>query len=309
MKRVLSIDGGGIRGLLPARFVQALEEVAGHPASDIFDLVAGTSTGGIIALGLASGIEAKALAEFYAARGPEIFPPGDAELKRVRAVYEPMWSALPLEAALADVLGDARLSYLDGHPEVIVPAYAVSIPDNWFFRTWKARFDPAADFYLREVARATSAAPLYFAPASIEHGLTLVDGGVFANNPTAVAVSAAHELWPGERLLVVSLGTGSLSAPIALGNGGGVEVLPRIVDVLMDASASLAGHLISGDASVDLRRFSIDLSTPVGADQRASPAMDDASAGNLALLELLARKMIASADLPALARELSTIPD
>lgn len=307
MKRILSIDGGGIRGILPARFIQAIEEAASAPAASMFDMLAGTSTGGIIAIGLLAGLPAKALGDFYIQRGPEIFPTG--LLRKARALDGPIYDAKPLEDALHDILGNTWLSETKG-PELLVPAYCLSIPDNWFFKSWKARgthLDPGdvqnnLDFLLKDIARATSAAPLYFEPASswpMSHNqiLKMIDGGVFANNPAGCAIASAARLWPGEKLLVVSVGTGDHSAPISLGNGGAVDVGLKIVDILMDSCASLVDYQAKERPDVDYRRFEIDVATPVGGDgQTASVAMDDASAGNLMLLELLARKLVDQLD-------------
>ncbi len=306
MKKVLSVDGGGIRGILPARFIQALETAAGKPADKLFDLIAGTSTGGIIAVGLASGITAKALGDFYIQRGPAIFHSG--LLGKADALTGSIYSAIPLETALKDILGNAWLSEIKD-VEVLVPAYCLSIPDAFMFRTWRARAPNAAeDFLLRDVARCTSAAPIYFPKAVVQNmkgdTFEMVDGGVFANNPSDCAISAARELWPGEDVMVVSVGTGEHTAPINLGNGGLIDVGLKLPDVFMDASASMAGHQAMDAIGARYRRFEIDLATPLGNAGTTNTAMDDASIANLAKLELLAEKLIASADIAGLAKEL-----
>lgn len=315
MKRILCLDGGGIRGILPARFIQALEDAAGKPAASMFDMLAGTSTGGIIAVGLLAGLSARTLGDFYMLRGPEIFPGG--LLRKIRALEGPLYDASALEKALLDVLGNAWLSETSG-PELLVPAYCTSLPDNFFFKTWKARgtrlgqgdVQDALDFQLRDIARATSAAPLYFAPAEIKNMMgdsyTMIDGGVFANNPAGCAMASAARLWPGEPLLVVSVGTGDHKAPITMGDGGAVDVALKIVDVFMDSGASLVDYQAQERPGVTYMRYEIDLATPVGGDaQLVSTAMDDASAGNLALIELLARRLAAKADMPGLVATLA----
>jgi uncharacterized protein len=306
MKKLLCLDGGGIRGILPARFVQKLEELAGRPARALFDMIAGTSTGGIIATGLFNGLSAKEIGDFYTTKGPAIFPGG--ELRKARLAYEPLYDAGPLETALADLLGPARLSQPPAGAELFVPSYCVNMPDNFFFRSWRAREEPAFDFALRDVARATSAAPIYFASAVILNArggrFELVDGGVFANNPSLCALDDAARLWPGEKMLVVSIGTGDHTAPFDLGDGGAVDVGLKIIDILTDSVASMADHLAHGRLGKDYRRFEIDLATPLGNAGPVDAAMDDASTANLARLELLAERLIEGAGLPALAAEL-----
>jgi predicted acylesterase/phospholipase RssA len=197
--RILSIDGGGIKGLFPATVLAELERrhLGGRSIASCFDLVAGTSTGGILALGLGAGLTATALADLYALRGAEIFPePTDSPIGRLRSWWRTKRHYLhyhyergPLEKLLTDMLRDKLFG--DSIVRLCIPAFDGKHSEVFVFKTphhadYKFdRFEPMVS-----VALATSAAPTYFRP--LEHnGYTLVDGGVWANNPAMLAVIEA----------------------------------------------------------------------------------------------------------------------
>lgn len=257
--RILSLDGGGIRGLIPAvalgRIAEALG-IAGHDLARRFHLIAGTSTGGIMACGLCAPGPLRhgpaQLTELYTAHGATIFPPGAWAHRNPLA--ECKYDAGPLEAVLEGRLGEAQLA--EAGPELMVPAWDLERARPKLFCSWRARRTSTEDFRLRDVARATSAAPTYFPPAII-HSLdanyemaqrryALVDGGVFANDPSALAVAEARRLFPrADRVLVLSLGTGARVKRI---NGekaqhfGFAGWLPGLIDVFMDGASALAEH-------------------------------------------------------------------
>jgi patatin-like phospholipase/acyl hydrolase len=108
MRRILSIDGGGVKGVMPAAFLAAVEQSIGRPIGDYFDLIAGTSTGGIIALGLGLGMPATDIVRFYEDLGPAIF--GGSRLWRiVRRAGVSAYTSQPLRAALKEKFADRRL--------------------------------------------------------------------------------------------------------------------------------------------------------------------------------------------------------
>jgi patatin-like phospholipase/acyl hydrolase len=223
-RTILSIDGGGLRGILPARILQQIETITGKRTAALFDMVAGTSTGGILAVGLAkpndartdSALSAADLVKLYQDEGRTIFN---------RSVWHAVGALGQLNGPKYDGTGerDALMRYLSGarlsetRTAVLVPAYDIEKRLPYFFKSWKAGADPQSDFALVDVARATSAAPTFFPPVQITAGgstRAFVDGGVFANNPTMCALADAWKMWPGDDLLVVSLGTGNTDRPI-----------------------------------------------------------------------------------------------
>jgi uncharacterized protein len=222
--RILSIDGGGIRGIIPAKVLARIEELTQKPIAELFDVVAGTSTGGILALGLtcpgpggAPLHPATDLVDLYVKKGAAIFT--RSLFTEEEKFLEPKYRETALEEALADYLGDARLK--GAVTRVTVTAYETERRRPFFFRSVRAAADPEHyDYFMRDVARATSAAPTYFAPHKVATSpepdyYSLVDGGVFANNPGMCAYAdALVEVGARPDVVMISLGTGSLTRPL-----------------------------------------------------------------------------------------------
>jgi patatin-like phospholipase len=225
--RVLAIDGGGIRGLIAVRVIARLEELITAEAgedrrmADCVDLIAGTSTGGLIALALAvpdpanSGrprLRGSDLVSLYVEEGPRIFGGRLHRLLSLGGWIAPKHSPRELERALRDRLGDARLG--DALTELLISSYDMSQPGPHFFKNRRMRESEDDEVTMVDVGMATAAAPTYFPSRGLD-GRVLVDGGLFAANPSVAAVVEAlkrregdpHDLSPGD-LLLVSLGTG-----------------------------------------------------------------------------------------------------
>lgn len=220
LTKVLSIDGGGIRGVIPALVLEEIERRTARPISALFDLVAGTSTGGIIALGMTrpssrGGPEYSAadIVDLYEGKGKRIFSNTFLhELSTAWGLLDEKYPADEVEKVFDEYFGDARLK--DALTNVFVTAFEIELRSPWFFRSSRAKTDPEYDFPMKKVARATSAAPTYFEPLRLEKTggdgyWALVDGGVYANNPTMCALVEAHSMFGTEEVLVVSLGTGA----------------------------------------------------------------------------------------------------
>jgi uncharacterized protein len=224
--RILAIDGGGIRGIIPAVVLAAIEKQAGKPVCELFDLIAGTSTGGILALGLVKpGLQAGKpqyaatdLLELYFKEGGTIFPQSVwREIKTGKYTLDEKYPSDGVESVLQEYFGDARLK--DALKNTLITSYEIQIRLPWLFRSDRALKSPDFDFPMWQVARATSAAPTYFEPERIDKldksGFwALVDGGTYANNPAMVAYAEALHLTPGSDVVMASLGTGTLTRPI-----------------------------------------------------------------------------------------------
>ena len=214
-RRLLCIDGGGILGTFPAAFLAGLEQHLPKPIGSYFDLIAGTSTGGIIAVGLAMGLRATELLELYEKRGPEIFgqghgPLADFVLQKLRLgrwLVMHKYDPAPLRAALEEVLGDRRIG--DAKTRLLVPAWNPVARSVYIYKTAHHR-RLVTDYKCLAVdaAMATAAAPTYYPQYVTRHAAGLTDGGTWANNPTALAVVEAIAMlgWPGDSLHVLSLG-------------------------------------------------------------------------------------------------------
>jgi patatin-like phospholipase/acyl hydrolase len=313
--RVLSIDGGGIRGIIPAIVLAAIEQRTGRPVATLFDLMAGTSTGGILAAALARPgddgsprFAARELIGLYEAEGPEIFDRSLAkQVRSVGGLIDERYDAGGLERALERYLGEARLS--ESLTGVFITAYDIEARAAFFFRSSRASNDPADDYTLASAARATAAAPTYFEPARVTDVAgratrALIDGGVFATNPAMCAFAEVARAGREDELdLVVSLGTGSHTDALRyddVRSWGSLEWARPIIDVVFDGVADTVDFQLA--QLLDDGRY-VRLQTPL---ESASDALDDASERNIAALrregELLVQRR--SADIDALCAEL-----
>jgi patatin-like phospholipase/acyl hydrolase len=214
----LSIDGGGVRGILPAALLERLEEDIGECAST-FDVIAGTSTGGLLALALARSESqggrfwsARDLREIYERQIVEVFP---EFRRRVSLAVGRAAEGAGLDRLLATILADHKLA--NARTEVCVPAYDIASRQPRLFTRFTAVRD--GDPTMSDVARATSAAPFFFTPVqrAVFGDAILVDGGVFANNPALITVAAIRAAHPRRRIRVLSLGTGTAAGPTVAG--------------------------------------------------------------------------------------------
>src|SRR5437016_4423935 len=164
MFRILSLDGGGIKGTFSAAALAALEEATGKRIVEHFDLITGTSTGGIIAIGLAMGATAEEVRRFYETDGPKIFPRRHGVQKwlgRIRNVFRPRFSNEALRAAIQGVVGDRPLK--EAKTRLVIPTYDVNTGKVYLFKTpHHPGYSHHADVTAVDVALATSAAPTYF---------------------------------------------------------------------------------------------------------------------------------------------------
>jgi uncharacterized protein len=279
--RILSIDGGGIRGLIPARVLGELERRCGRPAGELFDLVAGTSTGAIIACALTrpEPLSAERIARIYLDEGPEIF--SRSLLKRITSVdgyLDERYDSDGLLKSLRRHLGEYRLA--DAKPAILLTAYDLVSRSALLLRN-------DDDMSMVDAAHGSSAAPSYFEPACVG-GLTLVDGGVFATNPAMCAFADAGT----DVELVVSLGCGEHTRVLpfeTVKDWGRLEWIRPALDVVFDGTADAVDFQLSALLGDDYMRFQ----TPL---DHASDDLDAATPENLAELEREARELIAARD-------------
>lgn len=304
MRRILSLDGGGIRGLVSCLWLEGVEDAlaqAGKPGLvKHFDVLAGSSTGAMVACGLAIGFTPRQLAEFYRQHRHTIFP-GMADRLWSRAgrlftqgVSAPRYDARGLEKVLKKVFGDATLG--QAQKPLLVTSYDTIARKPVVFKSFKPEH---ADLPMWEVCRASSAAPTYFGahPMTFEgRKRAMIDGGVVANNPTACAIAEAMRkdarVDSAQNLVVLSVGTGERSRPIDLASAqswGAIEWAIPIIDVLFDGNTDavdyIAQHLV-GDGY-----FRLQAELMTGLDD-----LDDVSATNVAALEAMAQRYLLRED-------------
>ena len=282
--KVLAVDGGGIRGLIPALVLAEIEKRSGRAISSLFDLVAGTSTGAIIGCALTRPMPmpADTVAAIYEEEGPQIF---DASLLKkftsLGGVIDERYDARELVRSLQRHLGDSRLG--EAVTGILVTTYDLEARQALVLR----RDD---DVSMVDAAHASSAAPTYFEPVRLG-ARTLIDGGVFAINPAMLAFAEAA----GHIDVLVSLGTGEHTRRLPYNevkDWGQIEWARPILDVVFDGSADAINSVL--ERLVDDRY--IRLQTQL---DEASDDLDDASPENLAALRREAEQLIArrSADI------------
>ena len=257
VRRILSLDGGGIRGLVSAIWLEELDRrlrAAGKGGvREHFDLIAGSSTGAMIAAGLACGLAPSQLTSLYQHFGDEVFPGAAERLwSRVTRTFTqglsaPRYAPQRLEAVLQRVFGARTLG--EASPRLMVTAYDTLSRSSLFFKSFKPG---QATVPLWEVCRAATAAPAYF-PAYLTtvegRRRALIDGGVVANNPTACAIAEAVRLNQDGRLdglVVLSIGTGESTRQISEHEAttwGALEWAIPIIDVLFDGSSDSVDYI------------------------------------------------------------------
>lgn len=322
---VLSIDGGGVRGIIPARILQEIEERTGKPISELFDMIGGTSTGAIVAGSLVTPdpkdpkkpkFSAKDVLKFYHDLAPKVFP--EIRFKLLRklsssALYDPK----PFEDALLDNFGDLQMK--DTLTSLLIPVTDIKHFKPAWITHLKGQKDNSKEGWstmlLRDAVRATGSAPTFF-PAkyyettpnpempNVKHRHALIDGSFFGGNTLRHLMTQAQKLAPADaEIVIVHVGTGNSINSVspeefnAMGTLGlispanGSILLSLIVDMGMidvqnDMKDEIGERFFSFDGEIDLEE---------NADS-PSISLDDARPENLKRLEKLAEKIIQNND-------------
>jgi uncharacterized protein len=206
MKKVLSIDGGGIKGVFPASFLATIEQTLDLKVADYFDLIVGTSTGGIIALALGLGLSAQETLGFYEKYGSEIFY-GSRIWRSLRHWGLSKFDNKRLRQALENTFGETQLG--NSQKRLVIPAMVRTTGEHYIYKTaHHEKFQLDYKVSVVDVALATSAAPTFFPSHVAKDGTPMLDGGVWANNPTGLAVVEAIGVlkWKPDEINVLSLG-------------------------------------------------------------------------------------------------------
>ncbi len=272
LTRILSIDGGGIRGILPGQILVSLENklqtLDNNPDArivDYFDMIAGTSTGGILTcMYLCPSKEdskrpmftAEKAVNLYLDRGDEIFDISLwQKISSAGGVIDEKYDASELEEALEDYMEDMKMSEL--MKPCLITSYDIKKRKGHFFRSHKAKTHPEYNFLVRDAARATSAAPTYFEVARVkgdDHQVyPLIDGGVFVNNPSLCAYSEARG-WKFDaqrnkpkaaEMMILSIGTGGKDKSYEYKKAkdwGAVQWIQPIIDIMMSGVADTVDY-------------------------------------------------------------------
>jgi len=280
---VLSIDGGGVRGIVPALFLKELEERCG-PISNLFDLMVGTSTGGILATGLAAPhartpssprYSAEDMLSLYGGLGEKIFK--ISMLGRVASyISTSTYDPINLEGILNEKLGETLLS--QSRTPLVITSVDAQHHKLHLFRSYRALWDPThEDFRMKDVARATSAAPTYFPIAEIQVAHRdkakekkgpvhrFVDGGMAANNPAMIAISEAHALFGKRPINLISLSTGDSYDPYKWEDRVYLARADPTISMLFNSSSNTTDQILtdlsrSRELGITYFRFKVPLS-------------------------------------------------
>ena len=312
LTRILSIDGGGIRGIIPGQILIYLEnklrELENNPdarLADYFDMMAGTSTGGILSCAYLcpdpdtpdrSKFSAQEAVDLYMTKGNDIFSRSPwQKLKSAGGLVDEKYSEGALEKYFLEYFAETKLSEL--LKPCLVTAYDTE-RRNAFFFTQQNALDSGRDFMVRDILRATSAAPTYFEVAGIKSlsGVfySFVDGGVFANNPTMCAYAEARKTDFGHgktkptaaEMLILSIGTGVVDKQYQykdVKSWGTLHWIKPVIDIMMSGVAETVDYQLkqiydSVGKQENYLRIAPELND-------ASPEMDEVSPENLDALK------------------------
>jgi patatin-like phospholipase/acyl hydrolase len=312
MKKILSIDGGGIRGIVPGQVLVALEtklqQKTNNPdakIADFFDFFAGTSTGGILTCVLLCPLNedpkkarfsAKDAVKLYVENGSKIFASNFGHtMASLGGVLEEKYEKTGIEECLDKYFGDLRLSEL--LKPCIITSYDIERRQTKFFAQQDyAKLGDKADFLVKDVCRATSAAPTYFETELVKSisgvSYACIDGGVFANNPSLCAYSEVRNAKgdpTSNNMFVVSIGTGSRVKPYPYKDAkdwGAIGWVKPVLDIMMSGAAEVTDFHMQKMFSAHGNEANYVRIQPTSLGD-AKPEMDNASKGNIeALVEL-----------------------
>lgn len=319
--KILSLDGGGIRGIIPSVFLGEVHNLLSTYSGkrylyENFDMLAGTSTGGLLALGLATpmgrpGFESgqsrepkmnfEELIRLYSRKGHLIFPAPRVKIgSAIQQIFRYKYDPSNLEQILLEFFGDATMR--DMLRPTVVTSYDISHHRPFIFRMYpQVQQSPGwEDFYIRDIGRSTSAAPSYFPPAHIspvsnpDRKYVLVDGGVILNNPSMLAYAEAKALFPqAQKFIILSLGTGIVPRTFsyedtekwgALGWMNPGDGLP-LLEVMMGGQSNSADYMLNQMPDVELYRLNVHLESQYA-------AMDKPAKENVEYLQRVASQQV-----------------
>ena len=295
--KVLAIDGGGIRGIVPAVILSDIQKRLGTELHKSFDLISGTSTGGIIALGIATQCNngrpysPDQLVNLYVESGPSIFK--KTLLTPARQLVLPKYSPDALQQTLVKFFGETQFS--TALTPLLISSYDLQGQLPFFFKSHKIAALPKYNWPVASIARATSAAPTFFPPFHLTRDTedyALVDGGVYVNNPAMAAYAEARALYGStSEFMIVSVGTGNRQDQITYAkakNWGLFGWAKAIVPVFMDSVSDAVDYELNSIPGCAYHRLQIENLAP------ASNDMDDVTPQNLANLQTVARNFLSS---------------
>ena len=243
---ILSLSGGGCRGIFQAVYLERLEETIGEPLWKHFDLIAGTSTGAIVALAVALGISPNRIKELYKNKAHKIFTPKTflASEKLAGLRKGPIYDQNQLKQSLVDVFGTSQIR--DAKTQVLITASCLDQFSHRIFSSFQNDTPADQSLSVVDVALSSSAAPTYFAPVKpVSKETSYIDGGLWANSPSLVALLLANTYLdaPVELIKILSIGTGDFPKGILSDNfvnfrKYSIETVKTLYEVMFAAQES-----------------------------------------------------------------------
>ncbi len=290
-KYILSVDGGGIRGIIPAIILAEIEKRARKPIAEIFHLMAGTSTGGIVIAGLCKKdkqgnpqYSANDLVELYQKYGSYIFKSSFFRRSILSWFNCAQYPHKNIEFVLDKYFGDDTLQSTLNN--VLIASYDINNNCPFFFKSWKE-----GNIKLKDALRAATAAPTYFIPKHLkidQIDRVLVDGGVFANNPAACAYASGKRLFPNDDILLLSIGTGRTDRSIEYANSkrfGKIGWIKPLLNVMFASGLDCVNYQMNQVIGNRYVRIQSQL-------KLASADMDNITSKNIKSLQQEAKAMI-----------------
>jgi len=289
LRKILSINGGGIRGIIPCVVLSFIEEITQKPIYELFDIIGGCSTGGIIALGLTvknNKYKASDLQRLYDDYGKIIF-----SSSIIRNILNPgtldksKYDNKNLKKVLIKFFEKNLLQ--DTITKVVINSYDFERNIPVYFKS----YDKQVEYKLVDVALATSAAPTFFPPVRINNKndyFGCIDGGIYCNNPSLLLYSEAKKLWPNDDFLLVSLGTGELTRRHLYNdvkNWGLLSWGKELFNMSINGTSKMVNDVLKNILPHD-KFYSYEIRLDIGSDD-----MDDASFDNRRKLQLLGEEI------------------
>ncbi|MBC6477076.1 MAG: patatin-like phospholipase family protein [Hormoscilla sp. GM7CHS1pb] len=293
--KVLSIDGGGIKGLYSARILEHFEERFKCHIADYFDLICGTSTGGLIALGISLNIHVGKIRNMYYMRGKQIFSQGNSWLGSLKQIFlRSKYDNSELKRALEEIFGERTLG--DSRCLLCIPAFSLTDGRPFIFKYDHKEGNLCRDNETRyvDIALATSAAPTYLPIITIDNydRKQFIDGGVYANNPTMIGVVEALRYFVGnnkkfQKLMVMSIGSLEPNPGrrfVAKHHRSVMDWNKDLIATFFEGQAYVIGYFVETlakycDSPFDYRRIpgadlSLDQARIINLDNTSSEALD-----------------------------------
>ena len=291
---ILAIDGGGVRGIIPARILQEIELRTGKPIYKMIDLISGNSTGGIICLGLVKPpsvsnfgpYSATELVNLYKHNSKNIFSKSVFwQIKTGKGILGAQYDRNSLDKLLDRYFQDSKFS--NALRPAFVFSYSLDKREAHIWSSIVARTSDDHDFYMRDIAGATSAAPTYFTPKKFQNvkrskNFVEVDGGIYTNNPTILTLANTIRDFPklkSSDIILISLGTGKTSPSSSFSNLKSTGTWGWVVDAnLIDIMLNLNEEITEWESNMlRLNKF---YRLQVTIDEQQQP-MDNVSEKNI----------------------------